>query len=186
MVCINSRFLAVLGIRDAPDFQFKTSYKEFFISMATQKMTPKKTATRSRKSTKPPPELTSALPVALGMRITAISRKKVIAEMPVKAIHLTRGGYVHGGAVMAFGDAVGAAGTINSLAPGYRTVTMESKTNFFAAAMPPMLTAVSIALHLGRSTHVWQTTIRNADGSRAAIVTQTQIVLAPRPEQAKN
>lgn len=149
-------------------------------------MTDKKASTRlKKKSTNPPPELTSALLVALGMRITAISRKKVNAEMPVKAIHLTRGGFVHGGAVMAFGDAVGAAGTINNLAPGQRTVTMESKTNFFAAAMPPMLTAESIALHLGRSTNVWQTTIRNADGSRAAIVTQTQIVLAPRPEKAK-
>jgi len=149
-------------------------------------MTAKKTSVLSKtKSSKPTPELTSALPRALGMRITAISRKKVIAEMPVKEIHLTRGGFVHGGAVMAFADAVGAAGTINNLSPGYRTVTMESKTNFFAAAVSPMLTAVSIALHLGRSTNVWQTTISNADGSRAAIVTQTQIVLAPRPEKAK-
>ena len=43
-----------------------------------------------------------------------------------------------------------------------------------------MLRAVSIPLHIGRTTMVWQTTIRNADGSVAAIVTQTQIVIPAR------
>ena len=33
---------------------------------------------------------------------------------------------------------------------------------------------------LGRSTNVWQTTLKNADGRVVAIVTQTQMVLAPR------
>lgn len=58
-----------------------------------------------------------------------------------------------------------------------RTVTIESKTNFFAPAAPPKLTATSIPLHIGRRTMVWQTTIKNADGSKAAIVTQTQMVI---------
>ena len=37
--------------------------------------------------------------------------------------------------------------------------------------------SVSIPLHIGRTTSVWQTTIRNPDGSRVAIVTQTQIAI---------
>ena len=34
-----------------------------------------------------------------------------------------------------------------------------------------------IALHRGRTTMVWQTAIRNADGKLCAMVTQTQLVL---------
>jgi uncharacterized protein (TIGR00369 family) len=58
---------------------------------------------------------------------------------------------------------------------GYRGGTIESKTNFFAAGVGPKLHAVSIPLHVGRTTSVWQTTISNADGRMVAIVTQTQI-----------
>ena len=44
-----------------------------------------------------------------------------------------------------------------------------------------MLKAVSIPLHVGRTTMVWQTTITNSsDGSRVAIITQTQIVIPVR------
>jgi 1,4-dihydroxy-2-naphthoyl-CoA hydrolase len=38
----------------------------------------------------------------------------------------------------------------------------------------------TLALHRGRSTMVWQTSITNADGKLCAVVTQTQLVLAPR------
>lgn len=145
-------------------------------------MTTKKSAKpKSRAVT--PPGMKSGLPRELGMRITAITRKKVIAEMHIKPKHLTRWGYVHGGAIMAFADAVGAAGTLANLEPGQRTVTIESKTNFFTSGVPPLLKAVSVPLHIGRRTMVWQTTISNADGSRAAIVTQTQIVMPA--EQAR-
>ena len=63
------------------------------------------------------------------------------------------------------------------LPPGYSGGTIESKTNFFSAGLGPVLHAVSIPLHIGRTTSVWQTTIRNPDGSRVAIVTQTQIAI---------
>jgi uncharacterized protein (TIGR00369 family) len=147
-------------------------------------MTKKKT-TRTKSPVSIPPGMKIGLPRELGMRIVSISRKKVVAEMAVKSKHVTRWGYVHGGGVMAFGDAVGASGTIVNLEPGQRTVTIESKTNFFSAALPPLLRAVSVPLHIGRRTMVWQTTISNADGTRAAIVTQTQIVLPPeKPREA--
>jgi uncharacterized protein (TIGR00369 family) len=87
---------------------------------------------------------------------------------------------VNGGALMAFADVMGAAGTVANLPPGHRTGTLESKTNFFRAGAGPVLRGVSIPLHIGRTTMVWQTTIRNADGSVAAIVTQTQIVIPAR------
>jgi uncharacterized protein (TIGR00369 family) len=119
----------------------------------------------------------SGMPRALGVRLISLTRKKVTAEMRIKRLHINRTGRVNGGAMMAFADVLGAAGTVANLPPGYRTGTLESKTNFFAAGVGPVLSAVAIPLHIGRTTMVWQTTIRNPDGRTVAIVTQTQIVI---------
>lgn len=113
----------------------------------------------------------------LGVRLVSVTKKKVSAEMPVLSRHLNRSGRVNGGALMAFADALGATGTVANLPDGYRTTTLESKTNFFAAGEAPVLKAVSKPLHIGRTTMVWQTTIRNADRRLVAVVTQTQMVL---------
>ena len=124
--------------------------------------------------------LKSGMPRALGVRAVSITKQKVVAEMRVKPMHINRSGRVNGGALMAFADVMGAAGTVANLPPGYRTGTLESKTNFFRVGERPVLRAVSIPLHIGRTTMVWQTTIRNPDGKVAAIVTQTQIVIPAR------
>src|SRR5688572_9967821 len=123
----------------------------------------------------------AALPQAMGVKITAASRKKIVAELPVKPIVLNRNARANGGALMAFADCVGAAGAVMNLPDGYWTTTLESKTNFFAAGVGPLLIATSKPLHVGRTTMVWETTIRNSgDGSRVAIVTQTQMVIPLR------
>ena len=119
----------------------------------------------------------SGMPRALGMRIVSITKKRVLAEMRIKPIHINRSNRVNDGALMAFADVMGAAGTVANLPRGHRTGTLESKTNFFRAGQGPVMKAVSIPLHIGRTTMVWQTTIRNPDGKVAAIVTQTQIVI---------
>jgi uncharacterized protein (TIGR00369 family) len=84
---------------------------------------------------------------------------------------------VGGGVLMAIADVMGAAGAVANRPPGHSGGTIESKTNFFGAAQGPVLSAVCVPLHRGRTTSVWQTTIRNPDGRVVAIVTQTQIAL---------
>jgi uncharacterized protein (TIGR00369 family) len=123
----------------------------------------------------------------LGIRLRSITRRRVRAELPVSPKLMNRGGRVAGGVIMTFADLMGARGTVANLPPGARTTTLESKTNFFAAGEGPLLKAVSVPLHIGRTTMVWQTTVRNADGRVVAVVTQTQMVLMPRaatPAQA--
>ena len=125
------------------------------------------------------------MPRSMGMRLVSVSRKRVVAELPVKDMHRNRNRTVNGGAIMALADVTAAAGAVANLPPGYRTGTLESKTNFFAPGLGPVLKAVSIPLHIGRTTSVWQTTITNSsDGGRVAIVTQTQIYLL-RPVQTE-
>ena len=124
--------------------------------------------------------LKGGMPQALGVRVTSLTRRKVVGEMAITPMHLNLNGRVNGGAIMAFADVLGAVGAVANRPPGYRGGTIESKTNFFAAGMGPVLSAVSIPLHIGRTTSVWQTTITNPDGAMVAMVTQTQISVPAR------
>ena len=119
------------------------------------------------------------LPRVLGVRLCSLASEKVVAEMAVKPAHFNRNRRVGGGVLMAFADVMGAAGAVANRPLGFRGGTLESKTNFFAAGTGPVLTAVSVPLHIGRTTSVWQTTIRNKGGKVVAIVTQTQMSLPP-------
>ena len=129
------------------------------------------------------PVLRGGMPQALGIRVTSLTRRKVIGEMHITSMHCNLNGRVNGGAIMAFADALGAVGAVANRPPGYRGGTIESKTNFFAAGAGPILKAVSVPLHVGRTTSVWQTTISNSDGKMVAIVTQTQISVPQAAEE---
>jgi 1,4-dihydroxy-2-naphthoyl-CoA hydrolase len=118
------------------------------------------------------------LPGLLGVKLTEISAECVRAEMLVRADITTGGGILHGGSTMAFADTLGALGTVINLPPGKRTTTTDSSTKFMAGAkLNTIVTGECVALHRGRTTMVWQTSIRNAEGRLCAVVTQTQIVL---------
>jgi uncharacterized protein (TIGR00369 family) len=102
----------------------------------------------------------------------------VEAELTVSDELINRNGVLHGGAIMAFADILGGAASVLNLPEGGRTTTIESKTNFFrSVSLGETARAVCIPLHRGRTTMVWQTTITSGDGRRAAIVTQTQLVM---------
>ena len=117
----------------------------------------------------------------LGIRFVEAAPERVVAELTVREDHCTVPPIMHGGALMAFADQLGASGTFLNLPEGHGTTTIESKTNFFAPALVGnTIRAECTALHRGRTTMVWETRITNAEGRLLAIVTQTQMVLAPR------
>lgn len=120
----------------------------------------------------------SALGRLLGIRVTHAAPDRIEAEMVAAPDLLNRNGMLHGGAIMALADILGGTGTFVNLSPGQGTTTLESKTNFLRPIPPgDRVRAVSVPLHRGRRTMVWQTEIRRGDGKTAAIVTQTQMVL---------
>ena len=117
-------------------------------------------------------------PGLMGVRLTEATPERIVAEMLVRPNLCTAGGTLHGGAYMAFADTLGALGTVMNLSDGKRTTTTDSSTKFMAGArMNTIVTGESVALHRGRTTMVWQTSVRSAEGKLCAIVTQTQLVL---------
>jgi len=121
-------------------------------------------------------------PGLMGVRLTEATPERVVAELEVRPDLCTSGGTLHGGAFMAFADTLGAVGTVINLPEGRGTTTTDSSTKFIAAAkVGTTVRGESVALHRGRTTMVWQTSITNAQGKLCAVVTQTQLVLEPKP-----
>ena len=122
----------------------------------------------------------------LGISFISASPEKVIAEMTVRPDLCTVPAVMHGGAIMALADTLGACATILNLAEGYGTTTIESKTNFIAAApVGTKVRAECTPVHRGRRTMVWTTRVTSEQGRLLAVITQTQMVLEPpKPEQS--
>lgn len=117
-------------------------------------------------------------PGLMGVRLLEANGERVLAELTVRPDLCTAGSILHGGAYMAFADTLGAVGTVLNLGTGQSTTTTDSSTKFIGAAkVNTVVTGEAIALHRGRTTQVWQTSIRTAEGKLCAVVTQTQLVL---------
>jgi 1,4-dihydroxy-2-naphthoyl-CoA hydrolase len=117
-------------------------------------------------------------PGLMGLQLTEVSPDRIVATLQVRPDLCTTGGILHGGAVMAFADTLGAVGTFVNLPEGKGTTTVESSTKFLGAAKAgSTVTGESTPLHKGRTTMVWQTMIRGDNARLCAVVTQTQLVL---------
>ena len=117
-------------------------------------------------------------PTLMGVEVVEADKTRVTGRLTVRDDLCTSGQILHGGALMAFADSLGAIGASLNLRPGQGTTTLESKTNFLGAArVGETITGETTPLHVGRRSSVWQTRITNPQGRLIAMVTQTQMVL---------
>ena len=124
------------------------------------------------------PMMKELFPGTLGMRLVEASPERVRATLHVERRLCTVPGILHGGAIMAFADTLGAVATMLNVPEGASTTTIESKTNFFAPGREGTeIEAETTPLHRGRRTMVWQTRVTSADGKLLALVIQTQAIL---------
>lgn len=119
-------------------------------------------------------------PTLMGVEILSAEKDAVRAKLIVRPDLCTAGNIMHGGAIMAFADTLGAIGTVLNIPREAGTTTIESKTNFLSAAREgTTVQAEATPIHVGKKTCVFQTKITREDGKLVAIVTQTQMVLLP-------
>lgn len=125
-----------------------------------------------------PQDTSQPLARLLGVEIVEATKAKIVGKLLVRPDICTTWDTLHGGAIMAFADTLGATGAFLNLPEGAGTTTMESKTNFIGGAkVGTVVTGESTPVHIGSRTSVWQTRISREDGKLVAIVTQTQMVL---------
>jgi 1,4-dihydroxy-2-naphthoyl-CoA hydrolase len=127
-------------------------------------------------------QLVATMPfaVAVGIEIDAASKDEVRGRLPWSPERCTTAGLMHGGAVMTLADSLGAVCAFFNLPEGASTSTISSATNFFRGVRDGEVRGTARPLHVGRTTIVVQTELRDASDKPVALVTQTQAVLAPR------
>jgi 1,4-dihydroxy-2-naphthoyl-CoA hydrolase len=114
----------------------------------------------------------------LGIDLVSAAPEKIVGEMTVRPELCTRPDVLHGGAIMAFADTLGALATIANLKDGAGTTTIESKKSFIGPApVGSRIVGETTPIHRGRRTMVWQTRITTTEGKLVAVVLQTQLVL---------
>jgi uncharacterized protein (TIGR00369 family) len=96
-------------------------------------------------------------PGLMGIQLEEASAERVVASMIVRPDLCTTGDVLHGGAIMAFADTLGAVGTFQNLPEGARTTTIDSSTKFVrGATVGSTVIGECTAFHRGRTTMVWQ------------------------------
>jgi 1,4-dihydroxy-2-naphthoyl-CoA hydrolase len=117
----------------------------------------------------------------LGVRATRNDPEAVELELDWRPELCTSGGLLHGGVVMALADSAGAACAFLNLPGGAAgTSTIESKTNFVGGVREGVVRATAMPLHVGSTTIVVETEVRERQGRLVAKTTQTQMVLRSR------
>jgi 1,4-dihydroxy-2-naphthoyl-CoA hydrolase len=124
-------------------------------------------------------DVLAAVPFAgeLGVELVTASREEVRGTMRWAAELCTVEGVLHGGALMAFADTLGAVCAFLNLPEGTTTTTVESKTNFFRPVRGGRVLGITRPLHAGRRFIVAQTDLLDDEERLVAQTTQTQAVL---------
>jgi 1,4-dihydroxy-2-naphthoyl-CoA hydrolase len=121
-----------------------------------------------------------ALAELLGLRFSVVSEGAVDAEFDVRPELLAPNGFLHAGVVITLADMACGYGSMTSLPPraeGFTTI--ELKTNFLGTARDGTITCEARLLHGGRTTQVWDATVRAGDRTIAAFRC-TQLLIYPR------
>jgi uncharacterized protein (TIGR00369 family) len=119
------------------------------------------------------------LPAYLGVVVTAIEPGVVRAELPLRPELFAPNGFVHAGTVVTLADTAAGYACVANLPEGAESfTTLELKANFLRAARDGTLYCEARAVHLGRTTQVWDATVSAGDDKRPiALFRCTQLVL---------
>jgi len=119
-----------------------------------------------------------SLPGLLGVRVTGLEEGTLTAELTVRSELLAPNGFLHAATVIGLADTACGYACLAHLPDNARNfTTIELKSNFVGTSTEGTIRAVAKAVHLGRSTQVWDATVTAPDGKTMALFRCTQIVL---------
>lgn len=118
------------------------------------------------------------LPGLLGIAFDGFEDGVVRARLALEQKHFAPNGYVHAAAVVALADTAAGYGCLLSLPEGGTGfTTIELKTNFLRSAREGTITCEARLVHGGRTTQLWDATVRDEEGRPMALFRCTQLVL---------
>ena len=122
------------------------------------------------------------LPGWFGLEVVRLDERELAMQLRIQPQMLAPNGFLHAATVIALADTACGFATIAHLPDEAESfTTIELKCNFLGTATEGMLEAVARGAHLGRTTQVWDATVREVAGDRTlALFRCSQMVLWPR------
>lgn len=122
------------------------------------------------------------LPGLLGIDFLDVGEGFAEAELAVRRELMAPNGFLHAGSVVTLADTACGYGCVRSLPEGASGfTTIELKSNFLGTARDGVIECRAEALHLGRTTQLWDATVKHRDtGKTIALFRCTQMVLWPK------
>lgn len=122
------------------------------------------------------------LPGLLGVKATGVSEGRFVMQMDVQPTLLAPNGYLHAASIIALADTACGFGCWSHLHEGAKGfTTIELKSNFLATVHDGVVETTAQAVHIGRTTHVWDAPVISlATGVTLALFRCTQMVLWPK------
>jgi 1,4-dihydroxy-2-naphthoyl-CoA hydrolase len=118
------------------------------------------------------------LPDLLGVEVVSLESGVLIGELPIRPALLAPNGFLHAASVIGLADTCCGYACLAHLPEGAKNfTTVELKSNHVGTARDGRITAKATAVHLGRSTQVWDAVVTNAEGKTVALFRCTQMIL---------
>jgi 1,4-dihydroxy-2-naphthoyl-CoA hydrolase len=119
-------------------------------------------------------------PAHLGMEFLEVGDDFIRARVPVDHRTQQPHGILHGGVSVVLAETLGSCGAHYSCPEGFRAVGLDINANHIKAASSGWVTGITRAVHIGRSTQVWQIEMHNDAGELTCVSRITMAILSPR------
>ncbi|WP_342619918.1 hotdog fold thioesterase [Rhodoferax sp. GW822-FHT02A01] len=116
----------------------------------------------------------------LGIEFVEVGDDYIVGRVPVNAHTRQPYGLLHGGVSVVLAETLGSCGAAYSCAPGQLVVGLDINANHLKGARSGWVTATARAVHIGRTTQVWQIDMCNDAGELSCVSRITMAVLAPK------
>jgi uncharacterized protein (TIGR00369 family) len=119
------------------------------------------------------------LPGYVGIVFTGVAPGEIRSELLIRKVLMAPNGYLHAGTVVTLADTSAGYGCIAHLPePASGFTTIELKSNFLGTAREGTIECRATAVHLGKTTQVWDAVVTHRDtGKTLALFRCTQMLL---------
>ena len=116
----------------------------------------------------------------LGIEFLEVGADFIRARVPVDARTIQPYGLLHGGVSVVLAETLGSCGAAHAVPEGQRVVGLDINANHLKGATHGWVTGTARAVHIGRSTQVWQIELRNEAGELTCVSRITMAVLTQK------
>ena len=115
----------------------------------------------------------------LGIEFLEVGDDFIKARVPVDVRTVQPMGILHGGVSVVLAETLGSCGAAMAAPSGHRVVGLDINANHLRSASEGWVVGVARAVHIGRTTHVWQIDLSDERGRLTCVSRLTMAILAP-------